>query len=135
MSLSKVKPVLDLNGLHMRHLHAFENINAYASTDLLVFLFFFKSSGEEQEDTLLNQIQFCCPRNYAQQPQGREPTSHRGSMHALSVSHLCICEAQVNKQNVLYHTHTRGFLALRGRHCLYFICLTQLSQFLSPASS
>lgn len=33
-------------------------------------------------------------------------SSRRGSMRALSISHLCISETQVNKQNIRYQTHT-----------------------------
>ena len=54
-------------------------------------------------------------------------SSHRASMHALSISHLCIHETQVNKQNIHYQTHTWAHTALRSRQHVHHICTTRLT--------
>lgn len=86
----------------------------HAGTDLTVF------SYEQQEKVLHNRSlkPFSPKWSHEKEPWGSWKgflffffhffvfSSRRGSMRALSISHLCISETQVNKQNIRYQTHT-----------------------------
>lgn len=86
----------------------------HAGTDLTVF------SYEQQEKVLHNRSlkPFSPKWSHEKEPWGSWKgflffffhffvfSSRRGSMRALSISHLCLSETQVNKQNIRYQTHT-----------------------------
>lgn len=104
--------------------------NILACTDLKGF--FSESSGEEQENTLHNHLlNLFYPKMKLWKGTPRlgklSFSSRRGSMHELCVSHLCIYEIQVNKQNICCWTHTWVHTALKSRQRIQYICTTRFT--------